>query len=55
MMDGGFVAPILNLEEADPRCANLRYAKEIMAAKVGVAAVQNFAFGGVNTCLLLRK
>jgi 3-oxoacyl-[acyl-carrier-protein] synthase II len=55
MMEKGFIAPVLNLEEADPRCASLRYAREIMAAKAGVAAIQNFAFGGVNTCLLLRK
>ena len=55
MMAKGFVAPTLNLQEVDPRCASLRYVREIMTEKIGVAAIQNFAFGGVNTCLLLRK
>ncbi|MDR0476830.1 MAG: 3-oxoacyl-ACP synthase [Desulfobulbaceae bacterium] len=55
MMEKGFVVPTLNLQEIDPRCACLPYVREIMAKKVRVAAIQNFAFGGVNTCLLLRK
>ena len=55
MMEKGFVAPTLNLEEVDHRCANLRYVKEIMTEKIGVAAIQNFAFGGVNTCLMVRN
>jgi len=55
MMEKGFVAPTLNLQEVDPRCADLRYVRQIMTEKIGVAAIQNFAFGGVNTCLLLRR
>jgi len=55
MMEKGFIAPTLNLEEVDPRCASLRYAREIIEKNIGVAAIQNFAFGGVNTCLLVRQ
>ncbi|MDR3089582.1 MAG: 3-oxoacyl-ACP synthase [Desulfobulbaceae bacterium] len=55
MMEAGFIVPTLNLEEVDPRCAALRYAREIIDIKIDVAAIQNFAFGGVNTCLLLRR
>ena len=55
MMEKGFVVPTLNLQEVDPRCAGLNYVREITTEKVRVAAIQNFAFGGVNTCLLLRK
>lgn len=55
MMQEGFIAPTLNLEEVDPRCAMIRHTPACMAAEVRTAAVQNFAFGGVNTCLLLRR
>jgi 3-oxoacyl-[acyl-carrier-protein] synthase II len=55
MMQEGFVAPTLNLEKIDPRCAAIRHATELMDYPVRVASIQNFAFGGVNTCLLLRK
>ncbi len=55
MMQEGFLAPTLNLDEIDPRCAMIRHTPECMDAAVRIAAVQNFAFGGVNTCLLIRK
>jgi 3-oxoacyl-[acyl-carrier-protein] synthase II len=55
MMQEGFLAPTLNLEEVDKRCAHLRHVPEVMDHAVRVAGIQNFAFGGVNTCLLLRK
>ncbi len=54
-MAEGFIAPTLNLEEVDPRCAMLRHVTEIKEAPIRIAAVQNFAFGGVNTCLFLKK
>ena len=55
MMDRGFVAPTLNLEAVDPRCDGLRHVTGLTEAPVRTAAVQNFAFGGVNTCLMLRR
>ena len=55
MMEQGFIAPTLNLEHVDPRCAMLRHVREITPAKVNIAAIQNFAFGGVNTCLLIKN
>ncbi|MFZ7126071.1 MAG: beta-ketoacyl-[acyl-carrier-protein] synthase family protein [Desulfobacterales bacterium] len=55
MMAGGFVPPTLNLEEIDERCAMIRHVTRVMEAKVGIAAIQNFAFGGVNTCLFLKN
>jgi 3-oxoacyl-[acyl-carrier-protein] synthase II len=55
MMDEGFVAPTLNLDSVDPRCAMLRHARELTEQEVNISAVQNFAFGGVNTCLLLKN
>jgi 3-oxoacyl-[acyl-carrier-protein] synthase II len=55
MMEQGVVAPTLNLDVIDKRCAMIRHAKELVDADLRIAAVQNFAFGGVNTCLVLKK
>ena len=55
MMEAGFLAPTLNLEEVDPRCAMLRHTPGVIAAKTKIASIQNFAFGGVNTCLLIKN
>jgi len=55
MMQAGFIAPTRNLEEIDPRCAMVRHTVELKEAPLGIAAVQNFAFGGVNTVLLIKK
>jgi len=55
MMQEGFVVPTLNLDHVDDQCAMLQHARETMDADIHIAAIQNFAFGGVNTCLLLKK
>ena len=55
MMAEGFVAPTLNLDAVDPRCAMLRHTPGLTDHPLKVVGVQNFAFGGVNTCLLIRK
>lgn len=55
MMEQGFIAPTLNLEEPDPECAMIRHVMKLTDAKVNIASVQNFAFGGVNTCLFVKK
>jgi 3-oxoacyl-[acyl-carrier-protein] synthase II len=55
MMEQGFVAPTLNLDTVDPRCSMLRHARELSEQNIAVAAIQNFAFGGVNTCLVIKN
>jgi len=55
MMEKGFVAPTLNLDEVDPRCNMIRHTQELHSAPVKIASIQNFAFGGVNTSLFLKK
>ncbi|MCB2217388.1 MAG: 3-oxoacyl-ACP synthase [Desulfobulbaceae bacterium] len=54
MMEQGFVAPTLNLEQIDPRCDMIRHALTVIEQPIGIGAVQNFAFGGVNTSLIVR-
>ena len=55
MMQEGFVPPTLNLDQIDERCAMIRHAVKLLEADVRIASIQNFAFGGVNTCLVLKK
>jgi len=55
MMEQEFVAPTLNLDTVDPRCAMLNHVRELVNEQVNIAAIQNFAFGGVNTCLMLKN
>lgn len=55
MMEQGFIAPTLNLENVDERCSMLRHTREITETETRIAAIQNFAFGGVNTCLLVKN
>ncbi len=55
MMQEGFIAPTLNLDTVDERCAMIRHAVELRESDIRIAAIQNFAFGGVNTCLIIKK
>ena len=53
MMRDGFLAPNRNLDDVDPECAPLDYVREVRDAKIGVAMSNNFAFGGINTSLVV--
>ena len=56
MMEGGFIAPNINLEELDPRCAGITIvANEALDEPIEAAVSNAFGFGGVNTCLVLRR
>jgi 3-oxoacyl-[acyl-carrier-protein] synthase II len=55
MMHAGFIAPTLHLEELDERCAGIRHVTQLLEEGVQLAAIQSFAFGGVNTALLIKK
>ena len=56
MMRSGWFAPTLNLRQVDERCGDLDY---IIGAgrklDIGIAMNNNFAFGGINTSLLLAR
>ena len=55
MMQAGIIAPTLNLEEIDPRCSGLRHVTRLVESPISTAVVQNFAFGGVNTTLFVKR
>jgi 3-oxoacyl-[acyl-carrier-protein] synthase II len=54
LMAAGIVPPTLNLDEVDERCAMIRHSTRLVEQRIRTAAIQNFAFGGVNTCLMLK-
>jgi len=56
MMREGWFAPTLNLEERDPRCADLDYITgEGRELQTDYVMNNNFAFGGINTSLIFRR
>ncbi|MCX4247040.1 beta-ketoacyl-ACP synthase [Paraliomyxa miuraensis] len=56
MMKEGFIAPTRNLEHVDPECRELDYVMgEPRAASLDTVMSNNFAFGGINTSLVMRR
>ncbi len=55
LMREGCLVPTLNLDEVDERCAMICHSRHVENFPIKIAAVQNFAFGGVNTNLIIRK
>jgi len=54
LLEEGLMAPTLNLDEIDSRCAMINHAVQVKESPSRIAAIQNFAFGGVNTSLIIR-
>lgn len=56
MMAEGWLAPNRNLVNVDPRCAPLDYVRgAARQASVEITMNNNFAFGGINTSLVLGR
>jgi 3-oxoacyl-[acyl-carrier-protein] synthase II len=56
MMNRGWYAPTLNLDNLDPRCGELDYiVGDGLQLDTEYAMSNNFAFGGVNTSLVFRR
>lgn len=55
MIEKSSLIPTLNLENVDPLCGNIRHVRQIEAANVKTVLKNNFALGGVNTCIVLRR
>jgi 3-oxoacyl-[acyl-carrier-protein] synthase II len=55
MMEKSMLLPTRNLEEIDPSCADIRHVQKIEKAEIRAVLSNNFAFGGMNTSLLLSK
>ncbi|MCL1112100.1 beta-ketoacyl-ACP synthase [Shewanella basaltis] len=56
MMNEGWFAPTLNLNEVDPECGELDYIKgDIRQLETQYVMSNNFAFGGINTSLIFKR
>ena len=54
LMEEGLIVPTLNLDEIDERCAMINHVVRMKEYPLRIAAIQNFAFGGVNTSLIIK-
>ncbi len=56
MMNRGWFAPTINLENVDPECASLDYVRGAgRELDTEYVMNNNFAFGGINTSLIMRR
>lgn len=56
MMNQGWFAPTLNLDNVDPRCGALDYIADAgREMQIDYVMSNNFAFGGVNTSLVFKR
>ncbi|MBR4432681.1 MAG: beta-ketoacyl-[Paludibacteraceae bacterium] len=54
MMQNGFVAPNINLEEVDPAAATLNLAAKMVETPIRTVLSNSFGFGGTNSAIVLR-
>jgi 3-oxoacyl-[acyl-carrier-protein] synthase II len=55
LMAEGWLAPTINLDRVDPRCAELDYLTDIRRYQSRYIMSNNFAFGGINTSLIFKR
>ena len=56
MMNDGWFAPTINLENVDPACGELDYIRgEGRTIDTEYVMTNNFAFGGINTSLIFKR
>lgn len=54
MMDGGFVAPSINVDELDPELGDINIARDVVEMDVNTAMSNSFGFGGTNGSVIFR-
>jgi 3-oxoacyl-[acyl-carrier-protein] synthase II len=55
MIRQGLLIPTLNLDRIDPRCDNIAHVQGITMRPVETVLKNNFALGGVNSSIILRR
>ena len=55
MIRRGLLIPTLNLDNVDPLCAGVLHLKGVVEHQVNTVVKNNFALGGVNSSIILRR
>ncbi len=55
MMEDNLIYPTLHLKNIDPRCAGINIISETTEKKLDTILSNNFAFGGINTSLIIKR
>jgi len=55
MMRRGTLIPTLHLDKIDPLCQNIWHLREALDKPVRTILKNNFALGGINSCIILRR
>lgn len=55
MINRGCLIPTLNLENIDDACSNIRHICELETTNIKTAIKNNFALGGINSSLVIRR
>jgi 3-oxoacyl-[acyl-carrier-protein] synthase-1 len=55
MLEGGYMAPSINVDDPDPEVAGLPLVTATREVSFDVALSNSFGFGGTNAALVLRR
>ncbi len=55
MLRQGVLIPTLNLDHVDPLCANVQHVHEVNSHAIETVIKNNFALGGINSSIILRR
>jgi 3-oxoacyl-[acyl-carrier-protein] synthase II len=55
MMQRGVLIPTLHLDNVDPLCDNICHFRSPVEKPIRTILKNNFALGGVNSCLIMRR
>jgi 3-oxoacyl-[acyl-carrier-protein] synthase II len=55
MMQNGVIIPTLNLNDIDEKCSGIAHVTQKISRDLNCIMTSNFAFGGVNATLIVKK
>jgi 3-oxoacyl-[acyl-carrier-protein] synthase II len=55
MMETDTVIPTRNLDEPDENCSGIKHVQSIENKKINIIIKNSFAFGGINTVLIIKR